>query len=327
MPHPLDGIFSADHSARLLRNYRYVTERTMRALGGWIALTPELSAKLLLGRHVWDLAQHCDALGRRLPELRAHAQVSEAANPGVVTFMDCLEEPEGRDQTAERLVGVYSVLKPHLLATYRDHLAQANAVYEPPTRRILARCIEDEERHIAEGDTTLRHLLREASARERAASRQRRLQELLAAARGVTGDGLVPLTTPAVEPSRIDLSAAAREFIRLETATITWPIPEGLGNALPSFADALLTADEASLGRWLATGLALGATTSDLPRGVRYSGYRIVAFARLGNQRLVKMRLEGPTGSAVVLTRWASTPEGWRVAALEVVGHDAARPA
>jgi hypothetical protein len=51
---PLEGTFSAEHSARLLRNYRYVVERTMRALGGWIALTPELSAKLLMGRHVWD---------------------------------------------------------------------------------------------------------------------------------------------------------------------------------------------------------------------------------------------------------------------------------
>ena len=98
----------------------------MRALGGWIALTPELSAKLLMGRHVWDLAQHCDAFGRRLPELRAHAQESESANPSIATFMDAIEEPEAPDQTVERLVGVYSVLKPHLRATYREHLARAS---------------------------------------------------------------------------------------------------------------------------------------------------------------------------------------------------------
>ena len=41
------------------------------SLGGWIALTPELPAKLLFGRHVWDCAQHADRWGRRLPELRA----------------------------------------------------------------------------------------------------------------------------------------------------------------------------------------------------------------------------------------------------------------
>ncbi len=46
----------------------------MRVLGGWIALTPELPAKLLFGRHVWDCAQHADAWGRRLPELRSPAQ-------------------------------------------------------------------------------------------------------------------------------------------------------------------------------------------------------------------------------------------------------------
>ena len=66
----------------------------MRILGGWLALTPELSAKLLMGRHVWDNAQHADAFGKRLPELRAPAQVSEPSNPAFVAFMDVVEEPE-----------------------------------------------------------------------------------------------------------------------------------------------------------------------------------------------------------------------------------------
>src|SRR5213083_2338303 len=109
-----------------MRNYRYAVERTLRALGGWIALTPELSAKLLMGRHVWDLAQLADAFGARLPELRAHAQVSEPANERVVAFMDAVEEPEAPGQTVERLVGVYRVLKPHLLASYHDHLIRDN---------------------------------------------------------------------------------------------------------------------------------------------------------------------------------------------------------
>ena len=326
MPQPLEGTFSADHSARLLRNYRYVVERTMRALGGWIALTPELSAKLLMGRHVWDLAQHCDSFGRRLPELRAHAHVSEAANPAVTAFMDCLEEPEGPDQTVERLVGVYSVLNPHLLATYRDHLSRANPVYEPPTRRILVRCIDDEERHIAAGDTILRHLAGAPSAEARAVSRQRRLEELLVAAGGVTGEGLASRQAPEGEPLRADPSDDAREFIRLETATTAWPIHASLGDALRSFAEALVAGDEEALGRWLASGLVLGATPWTLIRGARYSGHRIVAFAKLGDQRLVKTRLDGPSNSAVVLVRWASAQGGWRVAALDVVARDA-RPA
>src|SRR5256712_6480973 len=200
VPQPLEGTFSAEDSARLLKNYRYVVERTLRALGGWIALTPELSAKLLMGRHVWDLAQHCDAFGRRLPELRAHAQVSEPANPAIAAFMDALEEPEAPDQTVERLVGVYGVLKPHLLATYRGHLARANPVYEPPTRRILAHCIEDEMKHIVAGQAILRHLVGTPAAKERAEAHQGRLEGLLAAAGGVGGDGVPSSPTMSIEP-------------------------------------------------------------------------------------------------------------------------------
>src|SRR5204862_199467 len=122
------------------------------------------------------------AVGKRLPELRAHGQVSEAASDRVVAFMDALEEPEAPQQTVERLVGVYRVLKPHLLASYHDHLVRANPVYEPPTRRILVGCIDDERRHIAAGETILGHLCVTPALTERAGAWQRRLEELLTAA-------------------------------------------------------------------------------------------------------------------------------------------------
>ena len=327
MAEPLEGTFSAEHSARLLRNYRYVVERTMRALGGWIALTPELSAKLLMGRHVWDLAQQCDAFGQRLPELRSRAHVSEAANPAVAAFMDSLEDAEGADQTVERLVGVYGVLKPHLLATYRDHLARANPVYEPPTRRILARCIDDEERHIAAGETILKYLAAGPRVSERMSARRRHLEGLLAVAGGVTGDGLPTRDAPDVARRQIDLSDDAREFIRLEKATGRWPVPEDLEEAQRSFAAALVAGDDAALARWLVPGLELEATAWSSLRGTRYSRHLTVAFARLGHQRLVKTRLDGPSSSAVVLARWASSQDGWRVAALDVTGRGTARPA
>ncbi|MGH7305547.1 MAG: hypothetical protein ACRELZ_19870 [Candidatus Rokuibacteriota bacterium] len=325
MSEPLEGTFSAEHSARLLRNYRYVVERAMRAVGGWIALTPELSAKLLMGRHVWDLAQHCDAFGTRLPELRSRAQASEAANPAVVTFMDAVEDAEAPDQTVERLVGVYGVLKPHLLATYRDHLARANPVYEPPTRRILARCIGDEERHIAAGETILKYLAAGPRVTQRVSARRRHLEGLLAAAGGITGDGLPPREASEVAAPQADLSDDAREFIRLEKATRVWPIPADLAEAQRSFAQALVAGDDAALARLLVPGLEASALIA--LRGTPYSHHVTVAFARLGRERLVKTRLDGPSSSATVLARWTSSPEGWRVAALDVVGREAVRPA
>ena len=166
--HPLAGHFSVEASAARVRHYRYVEERMMRIMGGWIALTPELPAKLLFGRHVWDCAQHADLWGRRLPELRAPAQQSEPANAGVVRFMDLLEGRERHHETTERLAGIYRVLKPHLIAVYEGHLAGANPIYEPPTRRILERCLDEERRHAAAGQVVLEALTRDPARRRRA---------------------------------------------------------------------------------------------------------------------------------------------------------------
>lgn len=328
MPHRLEGRFSVDHSARLIRNYRYAVERALRALGGWIALTPEISAKLLLGRHVWDLAQHVDAFGKRLPELRAPAQVSEPANPAFAAFMDALEEPEGKEQTVERLVGVYRVLKPHLLATYRDHAARANPVYEPPTRRILERCVGDELRHIAAGETILRHLASTAALGERATVWRGRLEGLLATAGGVTGDGLPQASAaPPMATKPPELDDDAREWIRLERTVTAWPIPDDLRVALQSFGDALLTRDATAPRRWLAAGAAWDAGAESSLDAVNPAAHRVVAFARLGHHRLVKLRFEGTDGAATLLTRWVPADDGWRMATLEVARMDAARPA
>ncbi len=323
MRSPLDGQFSVDHSARLMRNYRYVAERSMRALGGWIALTPELPAKLLLGRHVWDLAQHADAFGKRLPELRAPAHASEPANQAVVAFMDALEEPELPGQTVERLVGVYRVLKPHVLAVYRDHAERANPVYEPPTRRLLLRCIEDERRHVAAGDVILRHLATSPTLRERATVWQGRLEGYLTAAGGVTGDGLPP-SRPIEVPAPLELGDDAREWIRLAEALTTWPLPEDLHTAVASLGAALVAGDAAAIGRWVNPGVAWDAAPL---RDGTFAGHSVVAFARLGHQRLVKVRLEGPGTAATVLQRWVPGDAGWRVAAIEVARADAHRSA
>ncbi len=324
MAHPLAGHFSVDHSARLMRNYRYAVERAMRALGGWIALTPELSAKLLMGRHVWDLAQQADAFGRRLPELRAHTQVSEPASERVVAFMDAVEEPAAPGQTVERLVGVYRVLKPHLLSSYHDHLVRANPVYEPPTRRLLLRCIDDERRHIAAGETVLGHLCAPALA-ERVLAWQRRLEALVEAAGGVTGEGLPP-APPDTAQVPIETSDDAREFVRLERPVASWPMPEDLREALDSFGESLRARNLAALAHWLAAGVSPD-PARDALTGSTLTSQRLVAFARLGHQRLVKWRLEGPDAAVTVLARWAPGPDGWRVALLDVGRIEVLRPA
>jgi hypothetical protein len=325
LTHPLAGRFSADESARLIRNYRYAVERMMRILGGWIALTPELSAKLLMGRHVWDNAQHADAFGRRLPELRAQAHVSEPANEAFVAVMDAIEEPELPGQTVERVVGVYGVLKPHLLASYEEHLGLANEVYEPPTRRILTRCAEDERRHIAAGLAVLGHLVTTSALEERASARKARLEQLIAASGGVTGRGVPPAV--AIAAPAVAASDDARELIRLEQSASGWSLPEDLECAVQKLGDALIARDPARICGSFLPGAAPAEEVESTLAAQRLDRHRIVALAKVGRQPLVKLRVEGPDGSIALVVRWMLAEDGWRAAAIDIVATDPAQPA
>ena len=327
MTHPLSGFTPVEDSARLIRNYRYAVERMMRILGGWIALTPELSAKLLLGRHVWDNAQHADALGRRLPELRSAGGVSEPANAGVVAFMDAVESPQEAHESVQRLVGVYGVLKPHLRASYEDHLARANAVYEPPTQRILARCAEDERRHIAAGMVVLRHLAAAPGLASRADAWRATLEALLSAAGGVTGGGLPATVPPAPVDDGIGVSDDPRELIRLEQAGAHFSLPADLASAIESLAGALIARDTDGVRRRLVVGASLGEGVVPALATLGLTGYRTVAVAKIGRQYLVKMRLEGAGDSVTLSMRWVAADDGWRPAVLDLAALHPARPA
>jgi hypothetical protein len=312
----LSGHFSVDDSARRIRNYRYAEERLTRVLGGWIALTPELPAKLLFGRHVWDCAQHADAWGRRLPELRAPAQQSEPANDAMVAFMRLLETPEGPRQTLERIAGVYGVLKPHLVTVYARHLASANPVYEPPTRRILARCLEEERRHAAAGATVLDRLGVHASARERVTDWQRRLFDALDKAGGVTGD----VTAPLVDGSLLGVApeSVAPDLVQTPPDFDPAALSADLAAAVDAHRKALELSDGPGVTRWIAPDAATAVAAALVPL-VGITSTRVVGLAAIGRQQMVKLRVDSARASGLVQLRWAPTPSGWRIVAAELV--------
>lgn len=311
--HPLAGPFSVEASARRIRHYRYVELHMMRVLGGWIALTPELPVKLLFGRHVWDCAQHADLWGRRLPELRAAAQQSEPASDAVVAFMALLESPERPDQSAERVGGVYRVLKPHLIAVYEAHLAAANPVYEPPTRRILERAIGEERRHVAAGAAVLERLGADAGVAERLRVWEERLRAALVAASGVMGDTPEPPMALVVRDGD-----PRRDLVALDSRFDPAVVAPDLRSAVEAHATALAAGDVAGLERSVAphARAAVRAAYAGLP-AVRE--WRLVAQAKVGAHRLIKLRLSGAEGTAVVQTQWRQLDGGWRVVEAEVV--------
>jgi hypothetical protein len=312
----LAGHFSVDDSARRIRNYRYAEERMLRALGGWIALTPELPAKLLFGRHVWDCAQHADLWGRRLPELRAPAQQSEPANDRMAAFMDLLESPEGPRQTVERVAGVYRVLKPHLVTVYARHLAHANPVYEPPTRRILEVCVEQERRHAAAGAVVLARLTRDDAMRQRVTGWEQRLLALLGEAGGVTGDATTPLIDAAV--LAVAPHAVKQDLVEVPPDFDPSVLARDLAAAVDAYRDALEAGDGARAAR-LATPEARAGVIGEQDRlGDRVRASRVVALAAIGHHRLVKVRLDGTRVVGYMQLRWTPSEGGWRITAAEL---------
>ena len=311
--HPLTGHFSVEASVTLIRHYRYAEERMMRIMGGWIALTPELPAKLLLGRHVWDCAQHADLWGRRLPELRAPAQQSEPANDGVVRFMDLLEGREGYRETPERLTGIYRVLKPHLVAAYQGHLARANPVYEPPTRRILERCLEEERRHAAAGQVVLAALTPDSAQRRRAETWEEELIAVLREAGGVTGDALVACA-PRAEHGR-----ALDDVIALGSVFAVPELPDDLLHALNRHRRAVEDGDLDTAVRQAASSARDHVRTEYAKLTPPLTGSEIVGVARIGAHRVIKLVFKGPGGLTVVQQQWRPRPAGWDLHSAGVV--------
>ena len=109
-------------------------------------------------------------------------------------------------------------------------------------------------------------------------------------------------------------------------------MPEALEGALAGFGAALVARDAAGLGRWLASELLAAGSPAARLAGLGPETHRVVAFAKIGDKRLVKIRLEGVraaglSGAVTLLTRWAPTADGWRAEAVDAVGLDLLPPA
>jgi hypothetical protein len=132
-----------DHVA----TFRWIGVRLMEMLAAWVPTTPEMEVKLVFGAHIWDAAQHADALGKRTHELRLPLQHSlEPASP----YVQFLNDLASAQETSKRVAGFYDLLLPGLDQRFRDYLNQVDTLLDAPTVRILERIMADSARMVTE---------------------------------------------------------------------------------------------------------------------------------------------------------------------------------
>jgi len=187
----LHGRYDVEATARRVRNFRYAEEWTMMILGGWVATIPEVPVKTGLGKIIWETAKAADELGKRLPELRCGRQGvtrSEPGNEGFAAFVREIAAPERPEQTTEKLVGVFEVLKPHLLELYEEHMRETDPISDAPTVEILEEIARRTRRHVAWGREVLDALCDTEEQRNRRRDRAEMLRRRLVTCGGATGD-------------------------------------------------------------------------------------------------------------------------------------------
>lgn len=131
---------SVAERGRRIATLRFVAVRLMETAAAWTPTTPELEVKVVLGRHIWDFAQHADSLGKRTFELRLPPQYSLAPSHAL---LEALDELRSVDDATERLSGLYTAVLPALSRHLESYLADSDPILDQPSRVILERMLSD----------------------------------------------------------------------------------------------------------------------------------------------------------------------------------------
>jgi hypothetical protein len=119
---------------------RYISVFAMETLARWVPTTPDLEAKIIFGRHIWEFAQHADALGKRTHELRAALHYSPEPTAEYLAALEALRALQG---SGERVAACYDALVPDLVARYTAFLESTDPFLDEPSVRVVQRNLTD----------------------------------------------------------------------------------------------------------------------------------------------------------------------------------------
>jgi hypothetical protein len=146
---------SVQQRAEFVATFRFIQVFLMETVARWVPRTPEMEVKVLFGRHIWELAQQADGLGKRVYELRAPLQFS--LRP-VESYVQVLEEFARTETTPQKISGFYDVLLPGLAARYRNYLERTDHLLDEPTVRVIEKTLNEFQKMIKESEALRKEL-------------------------------------------------------------------------------------------------------------------------------------------------------------------------
>ncbi|MBV6505623.1 MAG: hypothetical protein ILNGONEN_01187 [Syntrophorhabdaceae bacterium] len=189
----MNETITVTQNLELLGKYRYVEIQMMELMGSWAYTIVEPEIKIGFGRQMYQDAVHADMLGKRLPELKGRSEHFHYIAPSD-EFVKLLEKIWRANDSLRRMVALYRVLKPALVAAYEYHLEHAELPADEPTAYILRNILDEERDHYEWGETIINTLVISPDLSRLAAQWQQELENDLAAAGGIRGEGKVPGT-------------------------------------------------------------------------------------------------------------------------------------
>ena len=152
--------------------------RLFEILGGWVASTDAVDAKLLLDRHSQHHAWRADQWWDRLPVLADvdRQALVAAPSPGIAALTQALASMAG---DVPRLAGAYRVALPRLVGAYQEHRLNANPASDDAAIRTLDIVLPDLIADWRHGEVLLQRLLNDQRRVVAAADTVANLERLL----------------------------------------------------------------------------------------------------------------------------------------------------
>lgn len=126
--------------AEYLATLRWLEVFLMETMAAWVPTTPEMEIKVLFGRHIWDAAQHADALGKRTFELRAPLHYTLMP---LDPYIRVMKELAAVEDTSGRIQAIYDVILPAFAARCQHYLQNSDGLLDEPSIRVVERMLND----------------------------------------------------------------------------------------------------------------------------------------------------------------------------------------